>query len=96
MTDKEKAAYPSHVTTGGYLKCYYDIKVAYREAWEKADEEDRAKTFKLPNFDATVFEEIFGFNPNQEKKYNIQVGGQDIEVSKDEFEKIRKSLNDQA
>ena len=96
MSDKEKDAYPSYVTTGGYLKCYSDIKVAYREAWEKADAEDRAKTFKLPNFDAEVFEEIFGFNPNQEKKYHISVGGQDIEVSKDELNKIRKSLNDQA
>lgn len=63
MTNKEKESYPSYVTTGGYLKCYSSLKAAYIEAWENADQEDREKTFKLPNFDPVVFEEIFGFNP---------------------------------
>ena len=58
MTDKEKEAYPSYVTTGGYLKVYSCPKAAYIKAWEKADKEDRDKTFKLPNFDPVVFEEI--------------------------------------
>ena len=68
MTDKEKEAYPSYTTTGGYLKCYTSLKHAYIEAWENADEEDRAKTFNLPNFDIKVFEEIFGFNPKKKEK----------------------------
>jgi hypothetical protein len=63
MSDKEKEAYPTYTTTGGYLKCYSSLKAAYIEAWEKADKEDRDKTYKLPNFDPVVFEEIFGFNP---------------------------------
>ena len=63
MSDKEKEAYPTYTTTGGYLKCYSSLKAAYIEAWEKADKEDRDKTYKLPNFDPLVFEEIFGFDP---------------------------------
>ena len=63
MSDKEKSAYPSYTTTGGYLKCYSSLRHAYIDAWEKADKEDRDKTYKLPNFDPVVFEEIFGFNP---------------------------------
>ncbi len=76
MTDKEKEAYPSYTTTGGYLKHYTSLKHAFIEAWEKADEEDRAKTRKLPNFDEDVFEEVFGFNPwktPKEDKPQIEV-----------------------
>ena len=80
MTDKEKEAYPSYVTTGGYLKVYSCPKAAYIEAWEKADKEDRDKTFKLPNFDPVVFEQIFGFNPCDcvEEKREHEVVEQDI------------------
>jgi len=80
MTDKEKEAYPSYVTTGGYLKCYPSLKAAYIEAWENADKEDRDKTFKLPNFDPVVFEEIFGFNPCDcvEEKREHEVVEQDV------------------
>ena len=55
MSDAEKEAYPSYVTTGGYLKSHTSLKSAFVEAWEKATPEDRALTFKLPNFDAVVF-----------------------------------------
>jgi hypothetical protein len=81
MTDKEKEAFPSYVTTGGYLKCYPSLKAAYIEAWENADKEDREKTFKLPNFDPVVFEEIFGFNPCdcvEEKREHKEVVEQDV------------------
>ena len=40
MTDAEKEANPTYVTTGGYLKCYSDLKHAYIDAWEKASEKD--------------------------------------------------------
>ena len=66
MSDKEKEAYPSYTTTGGYLKVK-TFKQASLEAWEKADEDDRAKTFNLPNFDIDVFEEIFSFRPTKQK-----------------------------
>jgi hypothetical protein len=65
MTDKEKGAYPSYATAGGYLKAHGSLQDAWREAWDKASPEDRAKTFKLPNFDIDVFEEVFGFRPEK-------------------------------
>jgi hypothetical protein len=63
MTDKEKDAYPSYVTAGGYLKAYSSMKSAFVDAWENATEEDRELTKKLPNFDPHVFKEVFGFDP---------------------------------
>ena len=66
MTYKEKEAYPSYITTGGYLKVYSTLQAAYVDAWDKASKEDRALTFKLPNFDIEVFKEIFGFTPIME------------------------------
>lgn len=68
MTDKEKEAYPSYTTTGGYLKVYPTLQAAYVDSWDHASKEDRALTFKLPNFDIDVFKEIFGFTPIMEKK----------------------------
>jgi hypothetical protein len=68
MTDKEKEEYPSYTTTGGYLKVHTSLHHAYVDAWQEADEEDKAKTFKLPNFDVEVFKEVFGFDPREGKK----------------------------
>ena len=68
MTDKEKEANPSYITTGGYLKFYSDIKHAYIEGWDKASIEDKKETFNLPNFDIDVFKEIFGFTPSLEEE----------------------------
>ena len=65
MSDKEKDAYPSYATTGGYLKCYNSLHDAFKEAWDKAPREDKLLTFDLPNFDAKVFEEVFGFYPEK-------------------------------
>jgi hypothetical protein len=90
MTDSEKEAYPDYVTTGGYLKHYSSLQQAYIEAWEKATPEDRAKTEKLPNFDPTVFEEVFGFNPF--KKRSIIIDGKKIELSEESFNELKKSL----
>lgn len=94
MTDKEKEAFPSYVTTGGYLKPYADLKAAYAEAWEEASEEDRELTFKLPNFDAVVFEEIFGFNPLKYKKERaIIIDGKEIKISEESYKALKKSLS---
>lgn len=73
MSGKEKEAYPSYITTGGYLKVYSSLKHAFIESWDKATEEDRNKTFNLPNFDPIVFEEIFGFNPCKQEKVTIEL-----------------------
>ena len=66
MTDKEKDAYPSYVTTGGYLKTY-DYKQAFRNSYYKASKEDREKIKKLPNFDADIFFEISGIRVDEEE-----------------------------
>lgn len=68
MTDKEKEAYPSYITTGGYLKVFPTLQAAYVDAWNKTSKEDKVLTFKLPNFDVEVFKEIFGFTPTMEIK----------------------------
>ena len=73
MTEKEKEAYPSYVTTGGYLKCYSSLQHAFIESWEKASKEDKELTFKLPNFDIEVFEEVFGFNPVMDDKVKVEI-----------------------
>ena len=59
MTDEEKAAHPTHETTGGYLKT-----VGHREAcalmWKNMDDRERAAVLELPNFDAGIFKEVTG------------------------------------
>jgi hypothetical protein len=92
MSNKEKEAYPSYVTTGGYLKCYPSLKAAYVEAWENASQEDRELTKGLPNFDAEVFEEIFGFNPFKKDKIIITIDGKEIEISQENYVSLKKQL----
>jgi len=92
MTDKEKEAYPSYVTTMGYLKCYSDLHHAYVESWEKASKEDKLKTFKLPNYDEDIFKEIFGFTPNITNKKKIVIDGKEIEISEDRYNELKASL----
>jgi len=89
MTDKEKEAYPSYVTTGGYLKAYNSLKEAYVDAWEKASEEDKLKIFKLPNYNEDVFKEVFGFTPNVIKKIKVVCEGKEVWLS----EESAKALN---
>ena len=59
-TSAEKEKYKKEIETcGGFLRT-----LGYKEAWEKsynkASDEDKAKTKKLPNFDADIFFEITG------------------------------------
>lgn len=61
MTDQEKQDYPSHETTGGYLR-KNDLKQEYRKAFEQATQEDIELTKKLPGFDPDVFLEITGID----------------------------------
>ena len=92
MSDKEKEAYPSYVTTGGYLKCYSDLKHAYIDSWDKASKKDRKKTFSLPNFDIDVFEEVFGFIPKLDDTKKIVIDGKEIEISDKSYQELKKSL----
>lgn len=59
MTDEEKANHPEHETTGGYLKTV-DFKTACGLMWNNMSDDEKAAVKDIPNFDATVFEEITG------------------------------------
>jgi hypothetical protein len=65
MTDKEKTAYPSYVTTGGYLKAK-NYKTAWRESWDKATLEDKKRVLALPNWNNELFLEISGIDVEKE------------------------------
>ncbi len=94
MSDKEKDAYPSYVTTGGYLKAFSTLHDAFKASWDKADREDRAKTFNLPNFDLDVFKEIFGFDPTEGQTKTIVIDGKEIEISEDSYNAFKAQFND--
>jgi len=91
MTDQEKEDRESEYKTNkGYLKVY-DYKKAFKASWDKATPEDRAKTFKLPNFDKQIFEEISGINVDEERKVEtIKIG--DVSFNKEEVEERLKGL----
>ena len=59
MTDEEKTAYPTHETTGGYLK-KFDESECGQIWWNNLSEHDRDIVRALPNFDADIFEDITG------------------------------------
>ena len=59
MTDEEKAAYPTHETTGGYLKVLDESECA-QIWWDGLDEDDRDIIRAIPNFDAEIFYECTG------------------------------------
>ena len=80
MTDKEKDAHPSYVTAGGYLKAYASLNAAFVDAWEKATEDDRELTKKLPNFDPHVFKEVFGFDPFKTDEPRSDCDGKTVEI----------------
>ena len=67
MNSQEKIDHTTFQTTGGYLKVY-GYKEAFQKSWGEAGEEDRAKLFKLPNFDAEVFKEISGIDVTEKPK----------------------------
>ena len=88
MTDKEKDAYPSYVTTGGYLKAFATMQEAYKHAWDNTTQEDRELTKELPNFCPIVFEEVFGFAPTfEDEKKKVT-----LELTDDQLEKIKEIL----
>jgi hypothetical protein len=61
MTEQEKEDNLTHETTGGYLKqCSYHK--AAKLSWDSVGDEDRLKTYNLPNFDCDVAKEIFGID----------------------------------
>ena len=77
MTDSEKKEHPEHNTTGGFLRVK-EYKQAWREAWDKATEEDRKKCLSLPNWNNKIFLEITGIDVEKElnSKDTVEIGGQ--------------------
>ena len=61
MSEEEKTEHPEHKTAGGYLKTV-DFKTACELMWAKLSDNEKSAVMQLPNFDATVFEEITGIN----------------------------------
>ena len=59
MTDEEKAAHPTHETTGGYLKVL-DRSECAQSWWNDLSEDDRNIILAIPNFDPDIFEECTG------------------------------------
>ena len=77
MTRQEKEDNPLFTGTGGYLK-KYSYHEAAKLSWDSVDDDDRLKTYNLPNFDADIAHEIFGIDfkswideYNQTQKYQI-------------------------
>ena len=59
MADEEKAAHPTHETTGGYLKVL-DRSECAQSWWNDLSEDDRNIILAIPNFDPDIFEECTG------------------------------------
>ena len=63
MTDEEKAAHPTHETTGGYLKVL-DESECGQIWWDGLSERHRDIIRALPNFDSEIFYECTGIKTN--------------------------------
>jgi len=61
MTSQEKQDNADFKTTKGYLKTR-TYKEAFAIMWEESDQENKDKFLNLPNFDATIFEDITGIS----------------------------------
>ena len=72
MNDKEKEAYPSYLTCGGYLKSY-NVHTAWRNSWDKATKEDKEKCFAIPNWNNEMFKEISGIDVEKELKKDDKI-----------------------
>ena len=59
MTDEEKAAYPTHETTGGYLKVLDEAECG-QLWWGELSDEEKNVIKSIPNFDSDIFEQCTG------------------------------------
>jgi hypothetical protein len=79
MTDQDKKDSPGYTETGGCLKTL-GYKEAWKIAWEELDQGKKNWFLNLPNFDATIFEEITGINVDAPENM-IEVDGKKWSVS---------------
>ena len=61
MTDEEKKTHPDYEAMGGYLKTV-DFKTACKNMWDGPSMKEKQKVCEIPNFDASVFNEITGID----------------------------------
>ena len=59
MTEEEKAAYPTHKTTGGYLKVLDEAECG-QLWWGSLSEHNKNVIKAIPNFNAAIFEQCTG------------------------------------
>jgi hypothetical protein len=74
MSEKEKTDFPSHKTTGGFLR------KTERYDWRFLTEEDKAFIKSLPNFDDAVFRQISGVSLSDDVE--VVVNGQTKMISR--------------
>ena len=75
MTEEEKAKFPEHKTTGGYLKEQIKpLTETFPEAWKKLNEEEKQKWLNLPNFNAEKFLKITGVDVREKEKKSVVDG----------------------
>ena len=92
MTEDEKEADPGRETIGGYLR-KYEYKEAFKRSWDEATEEDRAKLFRLPNFDSRIFMEISGIDVTEEtdpKQKELKAIRKQMEELRERMEELEK------
>ena len=63
MTDEEKAAYPTHETTGGYLKVL-DESECGQLWWGSLSDYQKNIIMAIPNFDPDIFKQCTGIDIN--------------------------------
>lgn len=78
-TAEEKDAFPTHETTGGYLRVN-DMKAEWAKAYASATPEDIELTKALPAFDADVFLEITGIDLREDKPADAPCEGREVEI----------------
>ena len=59
MTESERSKNKDSETCGGYLK-KYGYKEAWAKLWKNLDDDEKTSFKTLPNFDASIFEDITG------------------------------------
>ena len=64
MTDEEKAAYPTHETTGGYLKVL-DESECGQLWWGSLSDYHKGIIKAIPNFDADIFYQCTGIKVDE-------------------------------
>ena len=77
LTDQEKKDFPIYKEIGGYLKTL-SYKEAWAAGWAKATKEQKEWYQSLPNFSATIFEEITGISVNNSligKTATVEIDG---------------------